>query len=159
MLLGDRRSSRRCSGRNASLRVSVWGVLRTLPRPGPTHSFHWTSSRLRTFSHLPIRCSLLLISLLVELLPEPEVLGLLALMMIQESRRAARSSPDGELVLLEHQDRSLWDQRLIAEGSALVERSLATRQYGAYTLQAAIAAVHAQAASPAATDQYQGGEL
>jgi RNA polymerase sigma-70 factor (ECF subfamily) len=90
--------------------------------------------------------------LLVELLPEPEVAGLLALMLLQESRRAARSSPDGELVLLEHQDRSLWDRRLIAEGSALVDRLLAGGRVGSYTVQAAIAAVHARAPHPAATD-------
>jgi RNA polymerase sigma-70 factor (ECF subfamily) len=90
--------------------------------------------------------------LLMELLPEAEVLGLLALMLIQESRRAARSSPSGELVLLEHQDRSLWDRQLIDEGSALIQQALVTQQFGGYTLQAAIAGVHAQAASPADTD-------
>ena len=90
--------------------------------------------------------------LLVELLPEPEVLGLLALMLLQESRRAARASPAGELVLLADQDRSLWNQAQIAAGSALVERALASRRFGPYTLQAAIAAVHADAASAAATD-------
>lgn len=90
--------------------------------------------------------------LLVELLPEPEVLGLLALMLLQESRRAARASSRGELILLDQQDRSLWNRDQIAEGNALVERSLASSQIGSYTLQAAIAAVHAQAASPAATD-------
>ena len=84
--------------------------------------------------------------LLVELLPEPEVLGLLALMLLQESRRAARASPAGELVLLADQDRSLWNQAQIAEGSALVERALASRRFGPYTLQAAIAAVHAAGA-------------
>ena len=82
--------------------------------------------------------------LLVELLPEPEVLGLLALMLLHESRRAARSTPEGELILLDDQDRSLWDRGKIAEGTALVQRALA-RQFGAYTLQAAIAAVHARA--------------
>jgi RNA polymerase sigma-70 factor, ECF subfamily len=90
--------------------------------------------------------------LLVDLLPEPEVIGLLALMLLQESRRAARTSPTGDLVLLEDQDRSLWDAARIAEGVALVTRALASRQFGAYTLQAAIAAVHAQAPTPAATD-------
>jgi RNA polymerase sigma-70 factor (ECF subfamily) len=90
--------------------------------------------------------------LLRELLPEPEVLGLLALMLLQESRRAARTSPTGELILLEHQDRSRWDREQIAEGVALVERALASRRFGPYTLQAAIAAVHAEAPDPASTD-------
>jgi RNA polymerase sigma-70 factor (ECF subfamily) len=90
--------------------------------------------------------------LLVELLPEPEAIGLLALMLLQESRRAARASPTGELVLLADQDRSLWNQAQIAEGSALVERALASRRFGPYTLQAAIAAVHAAAATADATD-------
>ena len=83
--------------------------------------------------------------LLTELLPEPEALGLLALMLLQESRRAARSSPTGELVLLGDQDRSLWNRDQIAEGSALVGRTLGSRRFGPYTLQAAIAAVHANA--------------
>jgi RNA polymerase sigma-70 factor (ECF subfamily) len=90
--------------------------------------------------------------LLVDLLPEPEALGLLALMLLHESRRAARSSPTGELILLDHQDRSLWNRELIAEGKTLVERALATRRFGPYTLQAAIAAVHADAPSADATD-------
>jgi RNA polymerase sigma-70 factor, ECF subfamily len=90
--------------------------------------------------------------LLAELLPEPEAIGLLALMLLQESRRAARSSPAGELVLLDQQDRSLWNRAQIAEGVALVERALSSRRFGPYTLQAAIAAVHAQAPAPAATD-------
>lgn len=90
--------------------------------------------------------------LLLELLPEPEVMGLLALMLLQESRRAARTSPNGELILLENQDRSLWDREKIAEGVALVERALSSRRFGPYTLQAAIAAVHSEAASAAATD-------
>ena len=90
--------------------------------------------------------------LLVELLPEPEAIGLLALMLLQESRRAARASPAGELVLLSDQDRSLWNRDQIAEGSALVTRSLASRRVGPYTLQAAIAAVHADAVSADATD-------
>jgi len=87
--------------------------------------------------------------------PEPEVLGLLALMLLQESRRAARTSPAGELILLENQDRSLWNREQIAEGVALVERALESRRFGAYTLQAAIAAVHAEADSVAATDWRQ----
>jgi len=93
--------------------------------------------------------------LLIELLPEPEAVGLLALMLLQESRRAARSSPSGELVLLDQQDRSLWNREQIAEGLALVERALFSRRFGPYTLQAAIAAVHAQAATAAATDWAQ----
>ena len=90
--------------------------------------------------------------LLVELLPEPEAIGLLGLMLLQESRRGARTSPTGELVLLSDQDRALWNTDQIAEGSGLVERALASRRFGAYTLQAAIAAVHAEAASADATD-------
>ncbi len=93
--------------------------------------------------------------LLSELQPEPEVIGLLALMLLQESRRAARTSPTGELILLENQNRSLWNREQIAEGVALVQRALNSRRFGAYTLQAAIAAVHAEAESPAATDWRQ----
>ncbi|MGK6306964.1 RNA polymerase sigma factor [Variovorax sp. DT-64] len=93
--------------------------------------------------------------LLVELLPEPEAIGLLALMLLHESRRAARSSAAGEMVLLEDQDRSRWDAVLIAEGSALVTQALSSRRFGPYTLQAAIAAVHAEAADAAATDWAQ----
>ncbi len=93
--------------------------------------------------------------LLSELLPESEVIGLLSLMLLQDSRRAARTSPTGELILLENQDRSLWNQEQIAEGVALVEKALSSRRFGAYTLQAAIAAVHAEAESTAATDWRQ----
>jgi RNA polymerase sigma-70 factor (ECF subfamily) len=98
--------------------------------------------------------------LLTELQPEPEVpkpeiMGLLALMLLQESRRAARTSPAGELILLENQDRSLWNREQIAEGVALVEKALQSRRFGSYTLQAAIAAVHAEAESVAATDWRQ----
>ncbi len=93
--------------------------------------------------------------LLTELQPEPEVIGLLSLMLLQESRRAARTSPAGELILLENQDRSLWNREQIAEGVALVERALSSRRFGPYTLQAAIAAVHAEAESAAATDWRQ----
>jgi len=93
--------------------------------------------------------------LLMELLPEPEVMGLLALMSLHESRRAARTSPAGDLVLLDEQDRSLWNRDQIAEGSALLERALSSRRFGPYTLQAAIAAVHAEAPSAAATDWAQ----
>jgi RNA polymerase sigma-70 factor (ECF subfamily) len=89
---------------------------------------------------------------LVHLLPEPEAVGLLALMLLHDARRAARTSPDGELVLLEEQDRSLWDPDQIAAGSALVEQALASRRFGPYTLQAAIAAVHCEAPNPEATD-------
>jgi len=93
--------------------------------------------------------------LLLELLPEPEVAGLLALMLLQESRRAARSSPTGELVLLSEQDRSLWNREQIAEGIALVQRAFESRRFGSYTLQAAIAAIHAEAPSADATDWHE----
>jgi RNA polymerase sigma-70 factor (ECF subfamily) len=93
--------------------------------------------------------------LLVELLPEPEVIGLLALMLLHESRRAARTSPAGELVLLNDQNRSLWNRDQIREGSALVERALSSRRFGPYTLQAAIAGVHANAPNASATDWAQ----
>ena len=93
--------------------------------------------------------------LLVGLLPEPEAIGLLALMLLHESRRAARATSDGGLILLDQQDRSQWNQELIAEGCALVEQALASRRFGPYTLQAAIAAVHAEAARAADTDWAQ----
>ena len=93
--------------------------------------------------------------LLTELRPEPEVIGLLSLMLLQESRHAARTSPTGELILLENQDRSLWNREQIAEGVALLEKALKSRRFGSYTLQAAIAAVHAEAESVAATDWRQ----
>ena len=93
--------------------------------------------------------------LVLELLPEPEVMGLLALMLLHESRRAARASPAGELVLLDDQDRSLWDRTLIAEGTTLVEHALRSRHFGPYALQAAVAAVHAEAADAASTDWRQ----
>ena len=93
--------------------------------------------------------------LLRELLPEPEVDGLLALMLLHESRRTARSSTDGELILLDAQDRALWDRKMIAEGSQLVQSLLQSRRFGPYTLQAAIAAVHAEAATASATDWRQ----
>src|SRR5262245_31881508 len=93
--------------------------------------------------------------LLVELLPEPEAIGLLALMLLHESRRAARTSPSGDLILLEDQDRSRWNREQIAEGLMLVERALSSRRFGPYTLQAAIAAVHAEAAEAVATDWAQ----
>ena len=93
--------------------------------------------------------------LLVELLPEPEAMGLLALMLLHESRRPARASSSGELILLDDQDRSLWNREQILEGTALVERALASRRIGPYTLQAAIVAVHAEAPAAAATDWAQ----
>ena len=93
--------------------------------------------------------------LLLELLPEPEVMGLLALMLLHESRRPARTSATGEIVLLDRQDRSRWDRPLIRQGLALVERALTSRRFGPYTLQAAIAAVHAEAPNGAATDWAQ----
>jgi RNA polymerase sigma-70 factor, ECF subfamily len=93
--------------------------------------------------------------LLCELLPESEARGLLALMLLQESRRAARSSQEGDLILLENQDRSLWNAAQITEGTAMVEQALSSGRFGAYTLQAAIAAVHAGAPQPAATDWSQ----
>lgn len=93
--------------------------------------------------------------LLLELLPEPEVQGLLALMVLHESRRQARSAADGEVILLEAQDRSLWDRELIAEGEALVLQALHSRRFGPYSLQAAIAAVHVEAASLEETDWAQ----
>jgi RNA polymerase sigma-70 factor (ECF subfamily) len=93
--------------------------------------------------------------LLMQLLPEPETIGLLALMLLQDSRRAARTSSTGDLILLEDQDRSLWNREQIAEGASLVERALASQQVGPYTIQAAIAAVHAHASSTAATDWNQ----
>src|SRR5437588_1739854 len=103
--------------------------------------------------------------LLIELQPEPEVvdsenmgpevIGLLSLMLLQESRHAARTSPTGELILLENQNRSLWNREQIAEGVALLEKALKSRRFGSYTLQAAIAAVHAEAESTAVTDWRQ----
>jgi RNA polymerase sigma-70 factor (ECF subfamily) len=99
--------------------------------------------------------ALRLARLLVELLPEPEAMGLLALLLLHEARRGARSSAEGDLILLEHQDRSLWDRGLIAEGIALVEKALGSKRFGPYSLQAAIAAVHAEAPSAAATDWAQ----
>lgn len=93
--------------------------------------------------------------LLAQLLPEQEAIGLLALMLLHESRRAARTSPAGDLILLEDQDRALWNRNQITEGLALVERALSSRRFGLYTLQAAIAAVHAEAPNAAVTDWAQ----
>ncbi len=92
---------------------------------------------------------------LLELLPAPEVVGLVALMLLQESRHAARTSADGEIILLEDQDRALWNREMIEQGIALVDRSFASRQIGPYALQAAIAALHAQAPTAAETDWTQ----
>jgi len=100
-----------------------------------------------------IRLGRLLLELLkLDQLQEPEVMGLLGLMLLQESRRAARTSAEGDLILLEQQDRSLWNRDQIAEGISLTESALRSRRFGAYTLQAAIAAVHAESSSPASTD-------
>jgi RNA polymerase sigma-70 factor (ECF subfamily) len=93
--------------------------------------------------------------LLIELLPDPEAMGLLALMLLQESRRTARTSPEGDLILLENQNRSLWNREQISAGKVLVERALSSRRFGVYTMQAAIAAVHAEAPSAEATDWAQ----
>jgi RNA polymerase sigma-70 factor (ECF subfamily) len=93
--------------------------------------------------------------LLVALLPEPEAVGLLALMLLHESRRAARTDAAGDVILLEEQDRRLWNREMIEEGSGLVHRALASRRSGPYTIQAAIAAVHAEAPEASATDWTQ----
>ena len=93
--------------------------------------------------------------LLMDLLPEPEAIGLVALMLLHDARRAARTSPAGELVLLDEQDRRLWNREQIDEGRALVERALTSRRFGPYTLQAAVAAVHAEAPHAGATDWRQ----
>ncbi len=90
--------------------------------------------------------------LLVDLLPEPEAMGLLGLMLLHDSRRAARTSVSGELVLLDQQDRALWNRAQIEEGATLIRRSLASRRFGPYTVQAAIAAVHSDAREPQGTD-------
>jgi len=90
--------------------------------------------------------------LLIDLLPEPEVTGLLALMLLHESRRSARTNPDGDLILLEDQDRSLWNREMITEGISLVEKALPSQSVGTYAIQAAIAAVHAEARTPSETD-------
>ena len=103
-----------------------------------------------------IRLGRLLLELLqLHSIQEPEVMGLLGLMLLHESRRAARTSPDGDLILLEQQDRSLWNKEQIAEGISLTESALRSRRVGAYTLQAAIAAVHAESSSTASTDWRQ----
>jgi RNA polymerase sigma-70 factor (ECF subfamily) len=103
-----------------------------------------------------IRLGRLLLELLqLDLIDEPEVMGLVGLMLLQESRRAARTSPDGDLILLDEQDRSLWNREQIAEGISLTESALQSRRFGAYTLQAAIAAVHAESSSPASTDWHE----
>jgi RNA polymerase sigma-70 factor, ECF subfamily len=101
------------------------------------------------------REAILLGRLLAELLPDPDVLGLLALMLLHESRHEARTSPAGDLVRLDEQDRSLWDHAMIAEGRALVDRAFAGGEVGPYAVQAAISAAHAEAASPEATDWHR----
>jgi RNA polymerase sigma-70 factor (ECF subfamily) len=107
-------------------------------------------------SNEAIRLGRLLLDLLqIHSIQEPEVMGLLGLMLVHESRRAARTSPDGDLILLEQQDRSLWNRDQIAEGISLTETALRSRRFGAYTLQAAIAAVHAESSSAASTDWRQ----
>ena len=116
---------------------------------------YWASSGDRLTRRDLSAEAIRLARLLVELLPEPEAEGLLALMLLHESRRATRTTPAGELVLLEDQDRSRWDGDLIAEGVALLERSLASRRFGPYALQAAIAAVHAESPSADRTDWAQ----
>src|SRR5262245_55394681 len=93
--------------------------------------------------------------LLLELLPDPEVKGLLALMLLHESRREARVSDDGGIVLIEDQDRDRWDRKMIAEGTALVEEALRTKRFGRYTIQAAISAIHAEASTLDQTDWNQ----
>lgn len=110
-----------------------------------------TSGELLTRSDLSAE-AIRLGRLLAELLPEPEVLGLLGLMLLHESRREARTSPSGELIRLDDQDRSRWNRALITEGTRLVEQALLSRRFGPYTIQAAISAVHAEAPDPAATD-------
>jgi RNA polymerase sigma-70 factor (ECF subfamily) len=117
-----------------------------------------TSGESLTRAHLSAE-AIRLGRLLVELLPEPETIGLLALMLLHESRRQARTTPEGDIILLEDQNRSKWDTRLISEGTALVERALRTRRFGSYTVQAAIAAVHASAPGAAQTDWRQIGAL
>jgi RNA polymerase sigma-70 factor (ECF subfamily) len=92
---------------------------------------------------------------LVELMPEPEAMGLLALMILHDARRRSRTTSSGEMVLLEDQDRSLWDREQIAQGVELVEHALGSHRFGPYTLQAAIAAIHAEAQNPDATDWAQ----
>jgi RNA polymerase sigma-70 factor (ECF subfamily) len=93
--------------------------------------------------------------LIVTLLPDGEAIGLLALMLLQESRRAARATPAGDIILLEDQDRSLWNQKQISEGKSHLQRALAAQPIGPYTIQAALAATHADATSPADTDWHQ----
>jgi RNA polymerase sigma-70 factor (ECF subfamily) len=116
---------------------------------------YWASSGDRLTRHDLAAEAIRLGRLVVELLPDPEALGLLALMLLHDARRRARATADGEPVLLEDQDRALWDGARIAEGVALVERSLASRRFGPFTLQAAITAIHAEAPSAAATDWTQ----
>ena len=116
----------------------------------------YTASSGASLTRADLSCEAIRLGrLLVELLPEPEAVGLLALMLLHEARRPARTSPDGDLVLLEEQDRTLWNREQIAEGQGLVERALRSRRFGPYTLQAAIAAVHAGAPNASDTDWRQ----
>ena len=116
-----------------------------------TEGYAATSGATLTRSDLSLE-AIYLGRMLLEILPEPEVQGVLALMLLQESRRAARTSPEGDLILLDNQDRSLWDRDLIEEGKRLLERALRSAPPGPYALQAAIAAVHAEAPDAAVTD-------
>ena len=127
--------------------ASVLHVVYLVFNEGYSASFGWSLTR-RDLSAEAIRLG----RLLLELLPEPEAMGLLALMLLQESRREARTSPAGELVLLDEQDRSKWNREQIAEGVALVDRAMRSRHFGPYTLQASIAALHAEAPTAADTD-------
>ncbi len=145
----------RCAGARASTTEHGEILHSTRKRASTTRrSMTRRSKTTASVSSSPAAIPRLLLELL-ELLQEHEVTGLLGLMLLQESRRAARTSPDGELILLEQQDRSLWNREQIAEGIALTERALRSRRFGAYTLQAAIAAVHAESSSTASTDWRQ----
>ncbi len=137
----------------ADLPDRLWAVLRVIylvfnegyaATSGPSLTRHDLSSEAIRLGRL-----------LVELLPEADAIGLLALMLLHESRRAARANADGEVILLDEQDRSLWDRRMIDEGTALVERALHSRRFGPYTIQAAIAAVHVGAPTAAETDWHE----
>ncbi len=119
-----------------------------------TEGYAATSGAVLTRSDLSVE-SIYLGRMLLEILPEAEVHGVLALMLLQESRRDARTSPDGDLILLDHQDRSLWNRDLIEEAKRLLESAIRSAPPGPYTLQAAIAAVHADASEPAVTDWAQ----
>ncbi|MEW4451561.1 RNA polymerase sigma factor [Bremerella sp. JC817] len=126
---------------------SVLAVIYLVFNEGYSASSGETATR-RDLSEEAIRLGRLLVSLL----PDAEAMGLLGLMLIQESRRQARTAPNGDIILLEDQDRSLWNQQAIAEGAQMIQDALNTRRFGVYTIQAAIAAVHAEAASSTETD-------